>query len=70
MRNGELYWFGLNNGHLPTHTTKALDYLKDTQVKIEVYSMDGKPAEGYYINYKNSTDSPDRVVSIGIRPNE
>ncbi len=65
MTNGELYYFGLNQGYLPKHTRKALDSLR-TQKKLSCESLDGKPVRGYYINYKNASDSPERRVLIRI----
>jgi len=58
--NLELFEFGLSNRHLPKHTKLVLDKLK-SQDLIDVNSLDGKPAKGYYI------DNSDRLVNIKIK---
>lgn len=48
--NGQLYRFGLNNGYLPKHTKQALELLASAGKKIDVESLDGKPAINFYFN--------------------
>lgn len=61
--NEELYLFGLNNGYLPTHTHKTLDLLKKKGTRLEIVSLDGQPARGYYISYKK----PGRKIAVMVR---
>ncbi|MDD2922013.1 MAG: three-Cys-motif partner protein TcmP [Anaerolineales bacterium] len=46
--NEELYNFGLENGFLPKHTKSVLDNIDNVKIAVEVVSLDGKPAKGYY----------------------
>lgn len=64
--NKELYYWGLKEGFLPTHTVKCLNYLKTQGFPLEISSLDSLPAKGYYITYKNASSNPDRLISIGI----
>lgn len=48
--NHELYYFGLENGFLPKHTKSILDDFKKAGVEIEIVSLDGKTAKGYYLS--------------------
>jgi three-Cys-motif partner protein len=51
--NGELYFFGLENGFLPKHTKSVLDAFTNSGLNIEIVSLDGKPAKGYYLGDMN-----------------
>jgi three-Cys-motif partner protein len=62
--NSELYRFGLENGFLPKHTNDLLREWKKEE-KIEVISLDGKPAKGFYIKY-----APERQVGFRIENND
>ena len=57
--NMELLDFGLENNFLPKHTKAVLDELKRTH-KIEINSLDGKPALSYYLGDEK------RLVKIKI----
>ena len=57
--NSELLDFGLHNNFLPKHTKAVLDELKKTR-KIEIISLDNKPAISYYIG------NEERLVKIKI----
>lgn len=57
--NEELYYFGLENGFLPKHTKSVLDKIINSDIKIEISSLDGKPAKGYYLG--------DMKRRVGIR---
>jgi three-Cys-motif partner protein len=59
--NSELYRFGLENGFLPKHTNDLLREWKKEE-KIEVISLDGKPAKGFYIKYAS-----ERQVSFRLK---
>jgi three-Cys-motif partner protein len=58
--NSELYKFGLENGFLPKHTNEILKGWK-SDGSLEVFSLDGKPAKGFYIQY-----NPERRVAFKI----
>ncbi len=59
--NHELYSFGLQHGFLPKHTVEILKDWKQ-QHKVDVISLDGRPARGFYIEYK-----PDREIGISLK---
>jgi three-Cys-motif partner protein len=48
MSNQEVFDFGLMNNHLPKHSKKVLDELKEEK-KIEVMDENGNKALGYYL---------------------
>jgi three-Cys-motif partner protein len=58
--NTELYFFGLENGFLPKHTKSVLDAFTKSGLIVEVVSLDGTPAKGYYLGDMN------RRVGISI----
>ncbi len=49
VKNSELTDFSYQNNFLPTHTKTILDKMKD---KIEIISLDEKPARSYYLGNK------------------
>lgn len=49
MSNQEVFDFGLDNNHLPKHSTKVLQQLKRDN-KIKVLTEDGNNALGFYID--------------------
>ena len=55
----DLLDFGLENNFLPKHTKAVLDELKKTH-KIEINSLDSKPALSYYLGDEK------RLVNIKI----
>jgi hypothetical protein len=60
VTNRDLLAFGLNNQHLPKHTTMVLEALKK-QGKLSVTSLDNKQVRGYYI------DDEERLVNIKLK---
>lgn len=50
--NSELYKFGLENGFLPKHINEILKGWK-SDGSLEVISLDGRPAKGFYIQYNH-----------------
>ncbi|HQU36391.1 MAG TPA: three-Cys-motif partner protein TcmP [Anaerolineales bacterium] len=59
--NNELYFFGLENGFLPKHTKSVLDTFIKKELKVEIVSLDGKPAKNYYLGDRK------RRVGIGFK---
>lgn len=59
--NQDLYYFGLEHGFLPKHTVEVLRGWKKEQ-RLDVISLDDKPARGFYIDYK-----PDRLVRFILK---
>jgi three-Cys-motif partner protein len=57
--NDELLNFGLENGFLPKHTKSVLDNFDKANIVVDVVSLDGKPAKGYYLG--------DMKRRVGIR---
>jgi len=66
VTNKQLYYFGLNYGYLPKHSNEVLKDLTNSG-KLEIQSMDGKTAKGYYISYKNYCEPPDRRIAFRIK---
>lgn len=60
MSNQEVFDFGLMNNHLPKHSKKVLDELKEEK-KIEVIDEKGNKALGYYLE-----DNHEKKVFIKI----
>jgi three-Cys-motif partner protein len=60
ITNRKLFDFGLENRHLPKHTTMVLDALK-REGKLDVMSLDDKQVRGFYI------DNEERLVSIKLK---
>jgi three-Cys-motif partner protein len=60
--NEELFRFGLENGFLPKHTKEALQKLKQDHEDLEVFALDGKTVEGFYIRY-----NPTRKIGFRLR---
>lgn len=58
--NHEIFEFGLHNGHLPKHSNEIINQWKKELPGFEVFSLDGKPARGNYLEY-------DHPRSIGFR---
>lgn len=52
MSNQQVFDFGLNNNHLPKHSTKVLQQLKKDK-KIRVLTEEGYDAPGFYIDDKH-----------------
>ena len=61
VTNQNLFDFGLAHGFLPPHTKKVLDVLKQSG-ELEVISMDGEKAKGYYLE-----DNHVRTVQLKLK---
>jgi three-Cys-motif partner protein len=59
--NEDLFRFGLENGFLPKHTKEALQRLQLDHGDLEVFALDGKTVEGFYIRY-----NPTRKVGFRL----
>ncbi|HEU5053728.1 MAG TPA: three-Cys-motif partner protein TcmP [Hanamia sp.] len=57
--NVSLLDFGLENNFLPKHTKAVLDEIKK-QYPLEIHSLDGQPAKGYYLGNEK------RLVNIKL----
>lgn len=66
ITNKHIYYFGLNHGYLPKHSSEVLKGLKKSG-KLETKPLDGKPVRGYYISYKNYCEPPDRRIAFRIK---
>lgn len=60
ITNTDLRNFGLEHNFLPKHTKQVLDEISKSH-KIEIISLDGKPARSYYIPDEN------RLVKIKLK---
>ncbi|MBU2537722.1 MAG: three-Cys-motif partner protein TcmP [Proteobacteria bacterium] len=66
VTNKQVYLFGLENGYLPKHSNEVLKSMTQGANKLEVISLDGEPAKGFYISYKHYNDPSARKVSFRI----
>ncbi len=68
VTNKDLYHFGLKHCYLPKHTKEALDYLKKAErILINITSLDGKPARGYYLTHTDASKKNGRKVEIRLK---
>lgn len=70
VTNIDLYYFGLYQGYLPKHTIQSLNHLTASGLPLERYSLDGQPANGYYISNKNRSEKFERKIGIRLPNHE
>ena len=69
VTNKQIYIFGLINGYLPKHSNEVLKDLKANDL-LEIIPLDGKPAKGFYLSYRNYCDPPERQIAFRVKNNE